>query len=103
MSIGKESHPRRRSLAVWISVAYFVLNTMALLTYHNMVPTAAAIPTDPMSAPQTENHGISTIASFPTFSALDIFFFIALTLTAFELLDFLTKNSGSKFLKEDKS
>jgi hypothetical protein len=67
-------------------------NTVALLIYH--VRTTAALE----SATTTTEDERST--EFPVISAVDKILFAALVLMAFELLDFLTKNSGSKLVAE---
>jgi len=63
---------------------------VALLTYHVVVARPAAF-----TANEKEEE-VDLRADFPAFSAIDKILFGVLVLMAFELLDFLTKNSGSK-------
>jgi len=81
---------RLRQAAVYGSVSLFLFNTVALLTYHVVVARPAVFTAD-------DEEEVDLIADFPAFSAIDKILFGVLVLMAFELLDFLTKNSGSKF------
>jgi len=81
---------RRRRAALWGSLSLFLFNTVALLTFH-VVTAKKASKADDAPAPST-----TSSTDFPVFSALDKILFGVLVLMAFELLDFLTKNSGSK-------
>lgn len=86
---------RRRLVALWGSASLFPVHAAALLAFH--AATAAetrtgraaneeeAVPPPPGPADE-----------FPALSPLDRILFGALVLMAFELLDFITKNSGSK-------
>jgi len=82
---------RRRRAALWGSLSLFLFNTVALLTFHVVIAKKASRADDDAPTPST-----SSTTDFPVFSALDKILFGVLVLMAFELLDFLTKNSGSK-------
>ena len=83
---------RQRRRALWGSVGLFLVNTVALLIYH--VHTTAALESDT----STEDDRFAVSTEFPVISAVDKILFAALVLMAFELLDFVTKNSGSKLV-----
>jgi hypothetical protein len=77
----------KRRVAVLGSVGLFLVNTMALLIYH--VHTTAALEDD------TKEY-LAVSSEFPVVSTVDKILLAVLVLMAFELLDFLTKNSGSR-------
>ena len=87
------STTRRQRRALWGTVGLFLVNTVALLIYH--AHTTAALESD---AKTTKDGGLAASLEFPVISAVDKILFSVLVLMAFELLDFLTKNSGSKLL-----
>ena len=78
---------QRRVAMLGSVVSLFLINTMALLIYH--VHTTVALEDD------TKDY-LAVSSEFPVVSAVDKILLAVLVLMAFELLDFLTKNSGSR-------
>jgi len=87
---------RRAAAALWGSLSLFVVNTVALLIYHVHTSSAAVAVENgnPGNDDDVSQHQ-EAAAEFPVISAMDKILFGVLVLMAFELLDFITKNSGS--------
>ena len=78
--------------AQWGVIAVFVVNTVFLVLYHTGMDhdTEASVP---------DTRSAVADSSLPIQSTLDKILFGGLVLMAVELLDFLTKNSGSKHVR----